>query len=57
MADYKYGIHLIAEDYAQDQYSKGFYDLTNKEQDEVWKIAEDAYWDKVTDIADWREVR
>lgn len=57
MADYKYEIHLIAEDFAQDQYNKGFYELTSKEQDEVWKIAEDVYWDKVASIADWREIR
>ena len=55
MADYKYEIHLIAENYAENEYKKSFYALTDEQQDEVWKIAEDAYWDKVADVADWRE--
>ena len=59
MGDYKYGIFCLADEYAEEKYGVGFYELNEKQQDEVWKSAERDYWDSFYSEGDrlWDELR
>jgi hypothetical protein len=43
MSDYKYGMQLIAEELAEEQYGKGFHECTNQQQHELYTEAMTQY--------------
>lgn len=51
--DYKYGIQMVAEELAEEKYGMGFYDLTHKQQFEVYSEAQRQYFDRQADFADY----
>ena len=48
----RYGIHEIAEEIAEKEFDCGFYDLSEKQQDDVWTRAEVEYIERLQDNAD-----
>lgn len=50
--DYKDWIQEKAEELAQTTFNKGYYELTESQQMQVYKKAEELYWDEQFDIAD-----
>ena len=48
--DYKNDIQILAEDLAQEQYERGFYELTDDQQYEVYTRAGEQYWDRACSV-------
>ena len=51
--DYKYDMQLIAEQIAEDEYGKDFYELSNELQYQVYTRAEREYVERACDRADY----
>lgn len=51
--DYKYDVQLIAEDLAVDTYNLDFYELTDEQQYEIYTRAQNVYFERLADNADY----
>ena len=57
MSDYKDEMRMIAEEMAEEVYGKGFYELSQEQQDRVFRGATEDWVEKLRGSADGREER